>query len=224
MKIITMASSKGGVGKSICTSIAAERFLANGVPVHILDLDPQSDQREVFEALHAIYGDQVSLTSMDDLIKMNPDVQTAAFDIIDEAESKEGIMVIDVQGSNNNLLSLAATRADCILVPMVDSPNDLKGTRATIIEFRKLERLLGKKLPVHFFWNKAKGIGLSKDGKEAEEQLKENFSLLGANLVERTPYKYIVTTGRLTKDVKKDPDPKVIAEADGWINRIVELM
>lgn len=225
MKVMTIASTKGGIGKSTCVNIAADRILETGTPVHLLDLDPQDDQFAFFNNAKEAYP-HLSITRFADLGVGSEykDAQAAAFGVIDSMADKEGILIIDVQGSESNLLQMALGSADLILVPMLDSPKELKGTMDTIMSLAQTERLYRRKLNVHFFWNEVSGIGFSKLAMNAQDTLLEkNFSLLGQNLMKRSAYKNIGENGRIAEK-REDHYLKTLEEANAWVRRISEVI
>ena len=225
MKTIAIPHSKGGVGKSTCINVLAERLITSGQPTRIIDLDPQNDQGEFFASVqeHHPAKDLLELVTLQDVMnRQGTDTDAKTMDTFDEAAHKKGIQLIDSQGSESNLFNLALGFADLILVPMCDSPKEHKGTVATINAIVNTQRLQRRKLNAYFFWNKASGIGISNKGKELEQSLENaGFKLLGRNLMERGPYKKLGETGVLTPSKS---GCKSVSEASDWLRSVAKAL
>ena len=129
MNVLSLVATKS-MGKSTSTHVLTNRLLEKGVPVHIIDADPQEHQSEFCSKAKAVYGDLLTYTSWDSLnAKREPAEEM--FDIVSDASDKPGVMIIDVQGSDNDLLSQAAGLADLVLVPIILGPLELNAIKQT---------------------------------------------------------------------------------------------
>jgi chromosome partitioning protein len=116
-KVITFASSKGGVGKStLCINISAY-FAKSGKSVSVIDADPQ---RSSFDWIRESSDEHLSMVSAFHLRNENEIEANISKSICD-------VICIDLQGSLNNSLPFSLAIADLIIVPCRPSRDDIVG-------------------------------------------------------------------------------------------------
>lgn len=115
--IITLASSKGGVGKSTITGCLAGAWAAGGDTVHIVDLDSNrtvsrwfSDPQRRPKAISISAPDPANLT--DHLSKL-------------AATTDPDLILIDIAGSYERALTVAVARAHLTLIPAAPTEADI---------------------------------------------------------------------------------------------------
>lgn len=128
---ITVASPKGGVGKTMTTILLAAEFAQAGHRVTILDSDPQLSAVEWFNnskragfALRNI--DVQAIPSADDLIERLA------------SPGDEAILLVDVQGTAAAALGPAVTNADFVVVPTKAHAFDVKQSLGLVRHIRSL--------------------------------------------------------------------------------------
>ena len=160
MKVIVLASQKGGVGKStLAAHLAVEAERAGGGPVALIDTDPQGSLSawwNIREAETPIFA-QITLSKLPQQISQL-------------ASSKIRLVFIDTPPALSEPIRIVAKAADLILVPVRPSPHDLRAVAGTV----DLLEPLGK--PMVFLVNSATiraritadaAIALSQHGKVA---------------------------------------------------------
>jgi chromosome partitioning protein len=116
MKILTFASSKGGVGKSTLTGhLAAEAERHGAGPVAIVDCDPQGSLAEWWNSREA----QTPLFARADVRRLRQDL---------EALARQGIalVIIDTPPALIEVITAAIAVADLVVIPCRPSPHDLR--------------------------------------------------------------------------------------------------
>jgi chromosome partitioning protein len=116
MKILTFASSKGGVGKSTLTGhLAAEAERHGAGPVAIVDCDPQGSLAEWWNSRAA----QTPLFARADVRRLRQDL---------EALARQGIalVIIDTPPALIEVITAAIAVADLVVIPCRPSPHDLR--------------------------------------------------------------------------------------------------
>lgn len=226
MKVISFVATKSS-GKSTSIHVLAERLLSEGVNVHIIDCDPQADQLE-FVHVASKYYENLTFTPWSELKNQNH-IPTTVFDIVDDLAGKDGVLIIDVQGSDNDLLSLGAIVSDLVLVPMMDGNLEHKSTNQTLTRLAFLERTRKQRLPIRTFWAKAPvGINLSNAATGIQKGAEEaGYQWLGSNLLQRKEFKNLVLTGKILQEDAKPSEQQRQKRseeiADHWKSKIVEM-
>lgn len=108
MPIISVASPKGGAGKSTASVILATELAYAGAEVTILDCDPN---RSI-----TIWADRGPLPPR---IKVSSDVgESEIVRTIKQLDADGRIVIVDLEGVASRLVSRAISQADLVLTPM----------------------------------------------------------------------------------------------------------
>src|SRR5215207_5426292 len=120
MKVLALATQKGGTGKSSLAVSLAVAAQERGLKVYVVDLDPQATARKWFERREA-EGPEVST--------IDPSRLTAGL----SALARKGFdLVIDTPGVDAPATTAAMHAADLCLVPARPSVADIEAARPTI--------------------------------------------------------------------------------------------
>lgn len=107
-RILTVASSKGGVGKSVITTILSGNLAALGYRVAVIDADPNGS----YSQWHKLYeGPAIDCSC-----------EVRHEEIVDSAQAlatTHDVVLIDTAGFGNTTAAFAAGTADLVLVPVM---------------------------------------------------------------------------------------------------------
>ena len=107
MPVIVAANPKGGSGKSTTCLVIGTTLASQGASVRIIDADPQGTLAMWSEGSSKYRDLVVKPTANEDLTVL-----------IDRLQSQFQFVIIDVQGSANQEMFSAMSRADLVLLPM----------------------------------------------------------------------------------------------------------
>ncbi|WP_145145474.1 ParA family protein [Roseomonas gilardii] len=122
MSIITVASSKGGPGKTTLSQIIAGTLAGRGVSVAVLDADPTAGLSRWASRLY-------EGTAF--VCHHEPDEAKLAHLIHRMAQEAE-VVVVDTAGFGNRAATVAMTAADGVLIPMVPGEGDVTEAARTV--------------------------------------------------------------------------------------------
>src|SRR3954466_14347984 len=108
MGVITIASSKGGPGKSTAAMLLAGKLAAEGVKVAAIDADPT---RAFMRWATRIYEGAPLLA-----VEAEAD-ETRLAHMIDAQSRSAEVVVVDTAGFGNRAATVAMTSADVVLIP-----------------------------------------------------------------------------------------------------------
>lgn len=133
MRILTLASTKGGVGKSTYTVSLADSFLRHGKSVRLFDLDPQRSTHRWGQAVN----------------QNNPNLETRYVDVDDEGtlnecynhisaqiEDEPDWVIIDTKGTNEGRAYAALALADLVLVPSGPVSDEVRAIEMTLRNYQ----------------------------------------------------------------------------------------
>jgi chromosome partitioning protein len=193
-KLITIAHTKGGVGKSTLAWNLAHSLLGHGEKVTIIDLDFQQ-----------------TLFFINAIAEMNEEQTIEIFqpqtgsELLEIFANTHGYIICDIGGFDNDINRLALSRADKILVPVSASTTE-------VIGFKTFEAILEdiNATSINIVLNNIHP--LQKDFTEIENAVKTNGAkLLNTIIRSRKTYKDVLGLG---KSVFTYNDLKAAAEIE----------
>ena len=120
--ILTVASTKGGAGKTTIIMALAGALAAEGLHVAVVDADP--NRAYASWASEAYEGVKIKVRAEAD--------ETRLADAIDELAPTADIVLIDTAGFGNRAALLAIAAADAVLVPCTPSRADIEQAAKTL--------------------------------------------------------------------------------------------
>src|SRR3954452_604555 len=144
-RIITVASSKGGSGKSALTTLLSSNLAAHGYRVAAIDADPNA----CYFQWHKLYeGPAIDCSC-----------EIRQEEIVDVAQAKAvdfEVVLIDTAGFGNTTAAFAAGTADIVLIPtMPDRASAVEAMR-TARQVQAFSKAGGRRIPflvVRSRWN-----------------------------------------------------------------------
>jgi len=203
MHVITVASRKGGAGKTtVVTLLAVEAERVGAGPVALVDLDPMA-------GLTAWWKERAGDTPMLVDAKQGP---ASALDIATRAGAR--IAIVDTPPAASPVVADVVARSDLVLIPVQPSPHDLRAVGATVEVGRRAGRA------VVFVINRTKPrVRLTG---EAAINLSQHGTVAPAMLADRTGYAAAAIDGRTAPEL--EPTGAAAAEVAELWNYIVSRL
>lgn len=118
--VITLATSKGGAGKSTLARSLAAHWLAIGLRPALIDADPQ-------RGLAARHNPDGPLSG----VPMHEEPEESVGELITELSAKYTPVIVDTAGFRNRTAVAALVVTDLALIPLKPSAEDVEGAMAT---------------------------------------------------------------------------------------------
>ena len=184
MSVITIASSKGGSGKTtLCQLLAGS--LAGGVRLVVLDADPsQALSRWATSAYEGPAFEAIA----------EPDETRLAHLIAAKAETLD-LVIIDTAGFGNRAASVAMTSADAVFVPTLSSEADVTEAEKTIKLVAGLARAARRDIPARVLFNRVRKTTLARHA--AKEVQSAGLARLTTTLSDLVAYGEMTYSGRV---------------------------
>lgn len=132
MKVLVVASQKGGVGKTTITGhLGVEAERAGAGPVVLLDMDPQGSLSSWWNERKA-ETPVFAFGALDRLVDQIAELEAAGV----------GVCIIDTPPALGQTITTVLEVADLVLIPTRPSPHDLRAVGATV----ELVQAAGKKM------------------------------------------------------------------------------
>lgn len=152
MPVLTIASSKGGPGKTTVTMVLVGYLAAEGFEVIAFDADPT----KAFSrwAMNTYEGLPFETFAEAD--------ETRLAHLISQKADDADLVIVDTAGFGNRAAAVAMTSADAILVPALSGEADITEAEKTIRLAEGLARAARRNIPALILLNKQRRTQLAK--------------------------------------------------------------
>jgi chromosome partitioning protein len=147
-KVLTVASTKGGAGKTTIVMALSGTLAAEGLRVAVVDADP--NRAYVSWASEAYEGPQVEVRAEADEARLA--------EAIDELTPVTDLVLVDTAGFGNRAALLAIAAADAVLVPCTPSRADVEQTAKTLQLIEGAARAARRPIPARVIPSRVKSV------------------------------------------------------------------
>lgn len=181
MPVIVAANPKGGSGKSTTCIVLGTTLASQGATVKVIDADPQRTLARWAEGSSRYRG-----------IVETPSPQEDLTVLIDRLQAEFQFVLIDVQGTANQEMVSAMSRADLVLIPMQAKTADAEVATRAIGLLRTQENLFKRKIPHAIVFMRTSPIIVTRE----EKEIRANIASAGvprfrSSLNERTAFSHM---------------------------------
>jgi chromosome partitioning protein len=181
MPVIVAANPKGGSGKSTTCIVIGTTLAAQGASVRIIDADPQRTLARWSEGKSAFREIVVTPSPNEDLT-----------DLIDRLQAEYQFVIIDVQGTANQEMVAAMSRADLVLIPMQAKTADADVATRAIKLLRTQESLFKRSIPHAIIFIRTSPIIVTREEKEIRNNIEgAGVPRFVSSLNERTAFSHM---------------------------------
>jgi len=187
MKVIAVASQKGGTGKTtLCGHLAVQAERMGAGPVALIDTDPQGSLSDWWNARGAASPAFVQTT-----------LATLTNDLAALREAGVALVFIDTPPAMTFAIVEVVANADLVLIPVRPSPHDLAAAGATVDVVEKLGR------PLVFVVNGASPR--ARITSEAAIALSQHGTVATGFIHHRTDFASSMIDGRTVMELPRSP-------------------
>lgn len=210
MPTLTMASPKGGAGKTT-TALVMVLQLAKLYSVTIIDADPNKP------ITHWGKGGNTpkNVTIVTDVTEDN------IMDVIDDAATKTQFVIVDLEGTAAKIVLLAMARSDFIIIPTQGSPLDAQEAARAVRVTAQQEKMTKRTVPFAVLLTRTNSQIRTRNLAHIQKNLIDaGIPVMETELHEREAFKSIFAFQRPLEKL----DPKEVANLDKAINNAEELV
>ena len=179
MQVIVFASSKGGVGKTTSALTLASVLTRHGASTTLIDADPNAP---------LVLWSQRFRDGVPANLSVKAAYRTDVAEVID-AET-DPFVIVDLEGSRNEEVSVAIGRADLVLIPMKGNQLDADEAVNVIKVIRKQEAIFRRSIPFRVFLSQTSPVIMDRGMRDICEQMRDNnIPMLTTAIVERSAFK-----------------------------------
>jgi chromosome partitioning protein len=216
MATVSLASAKGGVGKSsLAILIGSELALAKGWKVALLDSD-LNQHSVAFGKKATISG----FTVIGDITEDN------ILPTLRKVEEENEIVIIDLAGGSSTLALIALQRSHFVLVPTQTSLPDTRDAMKTVAQIDNAQELARMPIGRALIWTRVPTQFESRESRHLRKSLEgRGVSIFRTALMERNAIRNIHMTGKVPRQISpSDKAALNVTEITEELLKSLELM
>lgn len=212
MYVITFANPKGGSGKTTSAMLLAEQIALSGGRVAILDLDPNANILNWSETRKA-EAREVPFT-----VHARPQTQETV-ELIDSLTDSADYLIIDLEGSKDQIVTFALSRTDLCVIPLDGSPMEARQAATAVRLVQTTANMIRTPIDYILLFTRTNAAFQTTDERDVRQEMEINaIPTLPVRIAKRAPYTRIFRDGVLLAEL---PDI-VIAEHEGKSASVTE--
>ena len=198
MPTIAMASSKGGVGKTMTTVILANVLASQGLTVKVIDAEKRDHSNvDTWYSASTKPNTRISLERCAESTKIKP--------ILEKAVEEADFVLIDMAGEATQLNSFLIAKSDLVLIPVKMGQGDKDAGEETLAQVQIVNEMTGRKIEARLFFSQ---IENKPDNftplfiKDFMAATREEEQVLETPLKIHVPFAVIMTLGGWIDDIE----------------------
>ncbi|CCF22397.1 ATPase involved in chromosome partitioning-like protein (plasmid) [Pseudorhizobium banfieldiae] len=186
MPVISLVSSKGGVGKTTSAVVLAGEFAAAGRKVVLVDADPNRPL-EAWARLRALPETMRVVTD---------DSAETIIDTIEDARAGADFVIVDLEGTATDRIGFAVARSDLVLIPLQSSVLDAAEAAKSVKLVRQMWKVANREIPYRAFYTRVPPAIRERTARDIERQFSDaEIPTLPATLIDRAAYRALFSLG-----------------------------
>jgi chromosome partitioning protein len=200
MYVITFANPKGGSGKTTSAMLLAEQIALSGGRVSILDLDPNANILSWADA-RTEKGTEVPFH-----VHARPDAENTV-ELIESMAATTDYLIIDLEGSKDQIVTFALSRTDLCVIPLDGSPMEARQAAQAVKLVQTTSSMIRQDIHYTLLFTRTNAAFQSSDERDVREAMEMNqIELLPIRIAKRAPYTRIFRDSLLLSEIRESID------------------
>ena len=182
MYVITFANPKGGSGKTTYAMLLAEQIALSGGRVSVLDLDPNANI-VTWARMREDEGMAVPF-----VVHARPQSDETV-NLIDGLGDEVDYLIIDLEGSKDQIVTFALSRTDLCIIPMDGSPMEARQAAQAVKLVQTTSKMIRTPIAYTLLFARTNAAFQTTDEREVREEMRLNsITTLPVSIARRAPY------------------------------------
>ncbi|WP_146592264.1 ParA family protein [Puniceibacterium confluentis] len=195
MYVITFANPKGGSGKTTSAMLLAEQIALSGGRVAILDLDPNANILAWSETRKA-GGQAVPFA-----VLARPQAEETV-ELIDSLADSTDYVIIDLEGSKDQIVTFALSRTDLCIIPLDGSPMEARQAATAVRLVQTTANMIRTPIDYILLFTRTNAAFQTTDERDVRQEMDINaIPTLPVRIAKRAPYTRIFRDGVLLAEL-----------------------
>lgn len=195
MYVITFANPKGGSGKTTSAMLLAEQIAISGGRVAILDLDPNANILAWAQAREA-EDREIPFT-----VHARPQAEETV-ELIDNLSGEADYLIIDLEGSKDQIVTFALSRTDLCIIPLDGSPMEARQAATAVRLVQTTSNMIRTPIDYTLLFTRTNAAFQTTDERDVRQEMEMNsIPTLPVRIAKRAPYTRIFRDGVLLTEL-----------------------
>lgn len=195
MYVITFANPKGGSGKTTSAMLLAEQIALSGGRVAILDLDPNANIL-AWSQVRTKEGRAVPFA-----VHARPQADETV-ELIDALAESSDYLIIDLEGSKDQIVTFALSRTDLCVIPLDGSPMEARQAAAAVRLVQTTSNMIRTPIAYTLLFTRTNAAFQTTDERDVRQEMELNaIPTLSVRIAKRAPYTRIFRDGVLLAEL-----------------------
>lgn len=182
MYVITFANPKGGSGKTTSAMLLAEQIALSGGRVAILDLDPNANIL-AWSRTRTEKGETNPFT-----VHARPQAEETV-ELIDSLATDTDYLIIDLEGSKDQIVTFALSRTDLCVIPLDGSPMEARQAAQAVRLVQTTSNMIRAKINYVLLFTRTNAAFQTTDERDVRQEMELNdIPTLPVRIAKRAPY------------------------------------
>jgi chromosome partitioning protein len=213
--VVSLASTKGGVGKTTLTFILASAFsrrISDGAEYRVACID--ADPRRMLETIIRKSGNP-------NILSLAADAETL-LEALREGQRRSRLVLIDLQGSANQTMLYAAGKSDLVIIPAQPSAFDVNEARTSAAVVSQAADLVGRDIALKVILTRTPVLKQRITQHSKVQFENAGLSVLPVELVHRNAFQSMTYTGR--EPFADDPSSGAAENVEAITDAVASLL
>lgn len=205
MTVISFINPKGGTGKTTSATLIAEQAALAGNKTLILDCDPNSN-------IDYWYQEREQRGDLTPFVVSKGPSALDLIDIVEEHETHNDLIILDMEGSADQIVTFAVAISDLTIIPFKPSPMEARQCARAIHLVKQSAKLGSSNGEFRLLVNRSNAAIRTKEETNLRKELIKaglDDKLLAKSLVERAAYMRIFRDHKLLSELTTEDDTNI---------------
>lgn len=218
MYVITFANPKGGSGKTTSAILLAEQIALSGGRVAILDLDPNAN------ILAWAQGRSSEGRNVPFRVHARPQAEETV-ELIDSLSEEADYLIIDLEGSKDQIVTFALSRTDLCVIPLDGSPMEARQAATAVRLVQTTSNMIRTPISYTLLFTRTNAAFQTTDERDVRNEMElNNIPTLPVRIAKRAPYTRIfrdeVLLSELPDIVEAETEGKTASVKDKALKQV----
>lgn len=222
MYVITFANPKGGSGKTTSAMLLAEQIAVSGGRVAILDFDPNANILAWSEARQS-QGRSVPFA-----VHARPKIEETV-ELIDSLANQTDYLIIDLEGSKDQIVTFALSRTDLCVIPLDGSPMEARQAAQAVRLVETTSNMIRAPISYTLLFTRTNAAFQTTDERDVRQEMNANdVPTLPVRIAKRAPFTRIfrdnVLLAELPEIVTREHTGKALSAQDKAMKQVTSAI
>ena len=195
MYVIAFANPKGGTGKTTAALLLAEQLAKASGSIAVLDCDPNQN-------LVAWAKERAGAGLRQPFRVLPRPTEEKVVDQIDDLDGEVDYLIVDLEGTAAQIVTLVLSRADLTVIPFEPTPMETRQAARAVSLVKSTARMLKRDVPFALLFTRTNAAFQTSDERDVRADTSDAVPVLPVSLIRRAAYTRIFRESLLLDELR----------------------